>query len=352
MRLNSRTLISFLSLALLLGCTSLPSRAQEQEVPAEALADFTAPLEKLTVSSCSDQKTPQILWGSIVKEKSQIFAHLGDTIYAVHPSDRPFDKAYSLMFQDPQFQVARKELPMLVTWDDNDYGQRDGGKSNPDKLAAREALLKAFPQTAQQIAREQEGLYYSVDWGPQNQRVRLVFLDTRWFRDDLEKNEKPKGPLDLYQPTKDTSKTLLGEAQWKWLSEELQKPADLILLFSSIQVLSFEHGFEKWNNFPHERDRLLRLISDSNKKVVIFSGDRHQGEVSQLKLANGETLFDITASGINKGSTLKDEQNSLRRGEKTGEVNYALAQIDWALRNLKIDLKSDKGVVQSLNFGF
>ena len=54
--------------------------------------------------------------------------------------------------------------------------------------------------------------------------------------------------------------TLLGDAQWKWLEEQLQVPANLRIIASSIQTLAFEKGMENWGNVPHEQQRLFELL--------------------------------------------------------------------------------------------
>ena len=41
---------------------------------------------------------------------------------------------------------------------------------------------------------------------------------------------------------------MLGEAQWSWLRQELQQPAELRLVVSSIQVLAEAHGWKRWGN--------------------------------------------------------------------------------------------------------
>ncbi|GIT60903.1 MAG: hypothetical protein Ct9H300mP20_07300 [Gammaproteobacteria bacterium] len=39
--------------------------------------------------------------------------------------------------------------------------------------------------------------------------------------------------------------------------KNISKRSRLIILASSIQILATNHGFEKWSNFPHEKERLL-----------------------------------------------------------------------------------------------
>jgi len=87
----------------------------------------------------------------------------------------------------------------------------------------------------------------------------------------------------------------LGKAQWDWLIAELSKKSDLNIIVSSIQVIPTNHGFEKWGNFPHERDKLLKLIENSNTPTIIISGDRHKAGL--YKKGN---LIELTSSSLNK----------------------------------------------------
>ena len=87
--------------------------------------------------------------------------------------------------------------------------------------------------------------------GPPGNRVQIILLDTRYFRDDFRRSEKRSAG---YIPDADRAKSLLGSAQWAWLEAELRKPADVRLLVSSIQALTEDHGWERWGHLPRERD--------------------------------------------------------------------------------------------------
>ena len=76
------------------------------------------------------------------------------------------------------------------------------------------------------------GIYTSYMFGPKKCRVQIILSDTRWNRDPLEKvddddYEEFRRPASMgpYVATTNTSKELLGEAQWEWLEQELLKPA-------------------------------------------------------------------------------------------------------------------------------
>jgi alkaline phosphatase D len=152
----------------------------------------------------------------------------------------------------------------------------------------------------------------------------VILLDTRWFRSPL------LGEKQHYRPNPDPAATLLGDAQWAWLTEQLRKPAEVRVLASSIQVVADEHGFEKWANFPAERARLLRAIAEAGAAgVVVVSGDRHRGELSLLAESPvGYPLFDLTASSLNL-PIVRDEANRHRLGPLVTVANFGLVEIDW-----------------------
>jgi alkaline phosphatase D len=123
---------------------------------------------------------------------------------------------------------------------------------------------------------------------------------------------------------------MLGDVQWNWLSERLStSTADLVLLVSSIQFLSAEHGFEKWQNLPHERERLISLLKQVDQPVMVLSGDRHISEWSVLKTAEKE-IVDFTSSGLTHSyEDFSGEPNALRKGEVVSVPSYGLLDIDW-----------------------
>jgi alkaline phosphatase D len=301
-------------------------------------------LDRVAFGSCSDPRKPQPLWETILNKHPQIYISMGDVTYADKPELKPFSKAYKMQSENPDFAAFRAKIPMIGIWDDGEYGQNDGGADNPEKDIAKTAFLEFFPNDAADIHSKQDGLYHSFIIGKAKRRLQIIFLDTRYFRDPLEKNENPKSPLDVYAPTQDTKKTILGEDQWKWFEQELQRPAELRLIISSIQLISAEHGFEKWANFPHERQRFFDLLSKLKiRNAVVLSGDRHMGEVSKITLMNVGDLYDITASSVNKNSGLRGEKNSARVGIQYPDENFGLLDIDWKQNKAKFHLIDLKG---------
>jgi alkaline phosphatase D len=173
--------------------------------------------------------------------------------------------------------------------------------------------------------------------------MQILLLDTRFFRSALAVGPRTaRCPRRHLIPNTDKDATLLGEAQWAWLAEQVRQPADLRLLVSSIQVLPNTHCYEKWGNFPKERERLFQTIRDANASgVVILSGDRHFGDLSVLPAeVVGYPLFEVTASGMNSARAGAAEVNPYRVGpENVREDHFGLLKIDWQDKGGKLTLE-------------
>jgi len=111
-----------------------------------------------------------------------------------------------------------------------------------------------------------EGSYQSYLVGEGEQSLKIILLDSRYFRDGFAE-ATVEGHRYGQNPTGD----VLGEAQWAWLEAELtDSPAAAHLIASSIQVLPQEHAYEKWDNFPAARKRLLALLATKKPNMPLL----------------------------------------------------------------------------------
>jgi alkaline phosphatase D len=312
-----------------------------------ARADGPAPdatLSEIGFGSCARQEQPQPIWEAVNAAKPQLFIMLGDNIYADTDDMAVLRAKYQILANQPGFKRLRQSCPLMATWDDHDYGANDAGGEYPKKAESQQVFLDFFGVSADDPRRKQAGVYNSQTFGPPGKRVQVILLDLRYFRSPLKrgfaKGEPGEGP---YGPNRDAGATILGAEQWKWLDEQLRQPADLRLIGSIVQVISHEHGYESWGNFPVERERLLRLIRDTKAGGVIFlSGDRHEADISRLPAGDpdgvGYPLYDVTSSSLNqKSGTLtkakvefRNEINSYRVGSIYLQENFGLIRIDWS----------------------
>lgn len=253
----------------------------------------------LGFGSCARGERPMPIWDAINAARCDAFVLCGDNIYGDSADPAVLREKYALLAAVPAFAKLRQTVPLFATWDDHDYGRNDAGAGFPGAAAAQKEFCDFFGVPDDSPRRTTPGVYDCVTLGPPGKRVQLILLDTRMFRSPLKKD--PANPR-VTIPNTDADATVLGEGQWAWFERRLREPAEIRVVISSIQLISAEHGSEKWENFPHERARFLALLRRTAASgVVVISGDRHMAELSALTPADGVPypLYDLTTSGLN-----------------------------------------------------
>jgi len=207
-------------------------------------------------------------------------------------------------------------------------------------------LLDFLDVPADSPRRKQEGVYAVHDYNLSQGKVKVIVLDTRYFRTALTKDTETK---KRNRPNQYGEGTVLGEAQWQWLAETLSNSeADFNVLVSSVQFLSNQHGFECWGNFPHEVDKLKTMVAASKAKgVLILSGDRHISEFSKTRLDGLDyPLIDFTSSGLTHAySKFTGEPNPFRVGEVGSIESFGVLEFDFNRGEVVFKMLGDGGVV-------
>jgi alkaline phosphatase D len=312
-----------------------PTASHAREAP-------KAPLSRIAFGSCATQERPQPIWNAVAATHPELLLLLGDNIYADTTNMDVMRAKYAKLAAMPGFKALRASVPILATWDDHDLGANDAGGDYPKKDESQKIFLDFFGDPADSPRRHRPGVFDAKVFGPEGKRVQVIMLDTRYFRSALKRKPGPRNPSDPYQGNTDPTTTILGEDQWRWLGEQLRVPAEIRLLVSSIQVVAEDHGFEKWMNFPHERERLYSLLRDSGASgVIILSGDRHLAELSMMDAKIGYPIYDITASGFNMAFRFwrPHETNRHRVATMNRGDNFGFITIDWELPDPLISLQ-------------
>ena len=270
-----------------------------------------------------------------------LFLFLGDNIYADTTDMAVMRAKYDALKTSDFFRTLRARVPILATWDDHDMGANDAGADYPMLRESKEEFLRWLDEPADSPRRRRAGVYAAHIFGPAGRRVQIILLDTRTFRSPLRRATPSEPPLlgGPYRPLADPAATILGDAQWRWLREQLAQPAELRLIASSIQFVSEFSGGEAWANLPLEKQRLLDLLRDTRAAGVLFvSGDRHWAELSRMPGPTGYALHDLTASALTeKHPRGTPTPNRYRALEKTyHDVNVGHLHIDWAARDPQI----------------
>ncbi|APZ94742.1 alkaline phosphatase D family protein [Fuerstiella marisgermanici] len=307
----------------------------------EALAsrDAEQPLSRILFGSCIKQDRPMPILRTIVDSQPDLFVFLGDNIYGDTEDMDVLRAKYAKLAADAGFNQLQKTCPTLATWDDHDYGVNDGGADYSKREESEQVFEDFWQRSADSASRKRPGVYDTQMFGPNGQRVQVILLDTRYFRSPLKRGEKRVG--GSWIPDDDPTKTMLGEAQWKWLGEQLRQPAELRIIASGIQFLAEDAGQETWSNLPRERQRMLDLLTSTEANGVIFiSGDRHWSELSAINEGAPYRLYDFTSSSLNqlhpRGTPTK---NSFRALPTTyHKENFGVIAVDWDQKDPQITL--------------
>ncbi|WP_299296014.1 alkaline phosphatase D family protein [uncultured Erythrobacter sp.] len=334
----------------------LQSEIELPVAPANVSIASDTVITRLAFGSCNHQSRSQHMWAQIAATDPELFLFIGDNNYgdqmwAGDAGLATLRAAYAKQAETPELTDFRSKVPMMITWDDHDYGFNDGGASFAYRKWS-ETIFETFWGSSHEV-KSRPGIYESRMFGEEGKRTQVITLDTRFFRSDFDRMaytpERP--PLGPYVPSDDPSKTMLGEAQWEWLAQELAKPADFRIIASSIQVITDAHDYESWEALPLERAKLYELLAGREESgMVLLSGDRHAGWIysDTPEAAGGEQIWELTSSSLNY-SFSSTERNTAREPDPKrltdfiSEENFGLVEIDWDARSFTMSMRGSEG---------
>jgi len=285
-------------------------------------SDFT-----IAFGSGNNQIKDNPFWDDIITHKPNVWIWGGDNIYCDTEDMNTLKKCYQVQLDKPDYKKFTKQTDIIGVWDDHDFGVNDGGAEYPQKMASQDLFLDFLDVLCLSKRRKQEGTYSSKIYNVKGKELKIILLDTRYFRTALTPDTKSK---KRYKPNKKGQGTMLGNVQWQWLENELNHSnADYNIIVSSIQFLSKEHGFEAWGNMPHEVEKLEKMIVTSKaKRTFILSGDRHISEISKKAIGKDKyPLLDFTSSGLTHSYTkFTKEKNKYRVSDVIHQKSYGLVK--------------------------
>lgn len=322
----------FLLLLVILSC-------KEQQKEAERMT-------RIAFGSCGSETHELPIFNRVVEHEPNFFIFLGDNIYGDTKNMDTLKTKYRRLGNKPSYQNLKKNTQILATWDDHDYGWNDAGKEYEFKAQSKEIFMDFFEEPEASTRRNHPGIYHSYEYEYGTRTLQIILLDVRTFRDRLQpyNNESEKdGRFNFYRqeyaPYTDADSTLLGEKQWKWLNEQLQKPADIRLIGSGTQFGIEWNGYEAWANFPHEQQRMLSLIERTKANGVIFlTGDVHYSEISKLE-TDFYPIYDFTSSGLSSTWHFATPNKNRIEGPVM-DNHFGLLTIDWSEEDPKIKMET------------
>lgn len=330
----------FLGILLLSICISCSKKSPATTAPQY---DFV-----IAFGSCNNQDIENKMWAEIEKHKPDVWIWGGDIIYGDTEDMQVMWAKYEKLKNQPDYQRFEKNTDILATWDDHDYGVNDGGAEFAQKEASQQLFLDFLDVSSTSPRRSRDGVYHSVDYPTESgNSIKIILLDTRYFRTELTKSEDPD---KRYRPNEHSDGTILGEAQWQWLEDELrQSDAQFNIIVTSIQLLSGEHGWETWANMPNEVERLEGLLIDSGvKNAIVLSGDRHISDFSMKSIEGlAYPLIDFTSSGMTHSSTHNlGEPNSYRIGSLVNQKSFGLLKFNISNNSVLMEMRGETNELQ------
>lgn len=301
-------------------------------------ADFT-----MVFASCNDQEREQPLWKPILENNPDVFIWGGDNVYSDTEDMAKMTADYNKVWAHPAYVALAEKTEIIGTWDDHDYGLNDGGEEWIMKDEAQQVFLDFLKVPEDDPLRLQQGVYHTKIYETPKGSIKVILLDTRYFRSGLNKSTLPDR---RYEPWEESNEgTVLGDTQWAWLEKELEDDsADFNLIVSSIQLLSYEHGWEKWGNFPSEVAKMISMVTAAKAKNILFvSGDRHQAEISSMYREGFKyPIVDFTSSGMTHVfPDSPTEDNEYRTMEVVKELNFGILAFDFDSKKVQMSIRGE-----------
>lgn len=322
-----------LAISILCGCKTKANKANPNEII-------------ITFGSCNKHDVENVFWDDILAQNPDVFIWGGDIIYADTDDVEKIQMLYDFQDKVEGYAALKEEIFVTGTWDDHDYGLNDGGVEFSAKEGSQQAFLNFMDVPETSTRRTRKGVYSSQLISKPEGHIKIINLDTRYFRTALTPDTEN---AKRYIPNEPNEGTILGDEQWQWLEAELKNSdADFNLIVSSIQFLSNAHGFEKWANHPSEVEKMKQIIIDSKAKGVVFlSGDRHISEFSKTTIKGlSYPLVDFTSSGLTHSYTsFKEESNPYRVKEVVSIPSYGYLALDLKSKNVVMRIMGNNGVI-------
>ncbi|AVJ56566.1 phosphodiesterase [Idiomarina sp. OT37-5b] len=291
---------------------------------------------RVAFGCCMDHSERQEVFDALNLADPEVFVFLGDTVDVDAGDMDDMLEAYEVLnrFRGPR--LLRRQSAVMAVWNRMDY-QIDGysGANNPLKYAVRNHFLTFWrePISSPRMF-QQHGIAKSVIFGDAPQRVQVILLDGRWNRDALSRVgwfERLKRSFDdnlgPYQAS--PGGRLLGDEQWQWLREQLQKPAEVRVLMSATPFFAPLNGYDSWAMYAQEQQRLQQLLQEVQPNgLVLAVGDRGFGELVKVDGILEYPLWQVTSGYLSAESHTPYAYNE-RQGKAQENARYGQIEVRW-----------------------
>jgi alkaline phosphatase D len=257
--------------------------------------------------------------GNRARNPNLVREHHGQEIYTLVD----YRNRYAQYKSDPDLRLAHASAPFIVSWDDHEVDNDYAGDIDENDTP-REVFLLRRAAAYQAYFEHMPLRRSSLPMGPQLQLYRrlrfgdlidLSVLDTRQYRADQACGH---GAANNCAAAADSRRSLLGEAQERWLFEQLATArARWTVLAQQVPSFARDNGpdanpmtrfsMDKWDGYTACRQRVYsRLRETRAPNPVLLSGDVHVHFGADLKMdfadPKSETVgVEFTNSSITSG---------------------------------------------------
>ena len=218
---------------------------------------------RLAFSACAETGSASPVFDAIREARPDLFIHTGDIHYEDITRNEPdrFRAAFDAVMGSPTQSRLYRSVPIAYTWDDHDFG----GNGSDASSAAGPAALAVYRQVVPHYPLERSGstgISQAFSLG----RVRVLMTDSR----------SQRGPSRGASP----GRTMLGDAQLRWLKSQLSAVADapLVIWVNTVPwIASPGSGSDNWGSYSREREEIANHIDGLGltRRLLMLSGDAH-----------------------------------------------------------------------------
>lgn len=243
---------------------------------------------RLGIVSCAmDHLHRDDIWREFEKQKPDLALFIGDNVYLDRralndkvdvPDPQLIWDRYVAARQRLAFYFQKRLTPTLAIWDDHDFGGNNSLKSFPYVKETTDAFNAFFAQEARPSLVEGPGIARKLSaFGGD-----LFMLDGRSFRSE------PKA----------VGGSMFGDAQMKWVQEQL-KPKGTLLLNGSVFFGGYGDFESHEGDFPADFKHFLSIVRASGARAAFASGDVHFSEIMDIESEIlGYPTFELVSSSI------------------------------------------------------
>ncbi|MGB0774426.1 MAG: LamG-like jellyroll fold domain-containing protein [Akkermansiaceae bacterium] len=241
--------------------------------------------QNITVAfaSCVNDSTDGV-WAEMANHNPSLLCLSGDTPYVDTGALPSIRSKHRDLLQRPNLAALGKNVSVVGTWDDHDFGLNGGNGVNTAsrKVNTRRGFIE-YRAHDRYGDGSGNGIYHKVDMGA----IEIFLLDPRWF------SQTAASPINANEST------CFGNAQWQWILDSIRASKAPFKVLLQGQIWQDKKNSETDDMFTYwaERDKLLDIIRDEKiPGVVLFGGDIHVARYLKHPQRLGYDLHDFIMS--------------------------------------------------------